>query len=104
MNKSNAIRVTFLIVGISIFAFYLIATNTPNYKAYVECENQIKKILKDPETAKVVAIQESYMVWKTTGKTASVQANVRASNSFGAFINHKMTCHFDEQGDFIYAE
>lgn len=102
VNKSKAIKVTLSLVGLLIFISYLVGTNAPNYKAYEECEKQIKKVLKDPETAKVVSIQESWMVWKTTQKTHSVQANVRASNSFGAFITQTMTCYFDEQGDFLY--
>lgn len=104
INKSNAIKISLLIVGVVIFISYLVGTNAPNYKAYEECEKQIKKVLKDPENAKVVAIQESWMVWKTTKNTHSVQANVRASNSFGAFIAQRMTCYFDENGDFIYVQ
>lgn len=98
-------KLTISVIGVLIFVFIVfvvVAENSPNYKAYKECESNIKSILKDPETATVHADPDTWSVWKGTDITHSVAANVRASNSFGAFIKQTMTCYFDRDGKFSH--
>lgn len=89
-------------VGILIAIFAFIGVCSNNSSGVSICEKRIRESLKDPESAEFSG-WETY-TWKASGKRARVTVNVRAKNSFGAYLSRQWTCHFSEDGSFILAD
>lgn len=62
------------------------------------CEDRIKEILKDPETATFG--DTTLYSWKSTGNLQKIAIKVRAANSFGGFVTSTMSCNYDKKGQF----
>lgn len=67
------------------------------------CQHEIKKLLRDPESAQFTSNRvdgASVWSWKSTGNIQRSAWTVRTKNGFGSYVLENMTCWFDEEGNF----
>jgi hypothetical protein len=65
------------------------------------CDDEIRAMLKDPQSATFT--EHQWYEWKKNHKTSAITVKVRATNSFGAFLQQDWRCEFDESGRFSFA-
>jgi hypothetical protein len=62
---------------------------------YGNCQNVIKDKLVDPQSAEFT--HEGIYKYKESGNISHTVIKVRATNSFGAYVNQEWTCRFLDQ-------